>query len=324
LKKGGGTVGLIFGGTASPTITLDSVASGTAGRILLNQDLTVDNTLTSGTAQILNGGSEVNSGFIDLQNGTRTFTVNDGDADVDLLISAVITNGAVTKAGTGTFTITSAVTYIGNTEISAGTLLINGSTSTSSVVNVAALATIGGIGTVGGNTTISGNHAPGTPGVTNGIGTQNFSGDLTYDTESVFKWGIYHDTMTTTTTYDKVVGTNTKTLGGSGAVFDISGNLAYTDAFWDSSYTWTDIFSGFDEEDSTDWDSIFTSIAGTNLTWNAETSRAVFGNVDPGGDGGYFTITGNSLNWTAIPEPTSALAGLLIGAGLLRRRRRSA
>jgi uncharacterized protein (TIGR03382 family) len=27
------------------------------------------------------------------------------------------------------------------------------------------------------------------------------------------------------------------------------------------------------------------------------------------------------LQWTAIPEPTSALAGLLLGAGLLRRRR---
>ena len=36
----------------------------------------------------------------------------------------------------------------------------------------------------------------------------------------------------------------------------------------------------------------------------------------------YFTLNGNSLQFTAIPEPTSALAGLLLGAGLLRRRRR--
>lgn len=37
--------------------------------------------------------------------------------------------------------------------------------------------------------------------------------------------------------------------------------------------------------------------------------------------GGSFTLSGNTLSWTAVPEPTSALAGLLIGAGLLRRRR---
>ena len=36
---------------------------------------------------------------------------------------------------------------------------------------------------------------------------------------------------------------------------------------------------------------------------------------------GHFTISGSSLTWTAVPEPTSALAGLLLGAGLLRRRR---
>ena len=37
---------------------------------------------------------------------------------------------------------------------------------------------------------------------------------------------------------------------------------------------------------------------------------------------GQFSFTSNTLNWTAVPEPTSALAGLLITAGLLRRRRR--
>jgi uncharacterized protein (TIGR03382 family) len=36
---------------------------------------------------------------------------------------------------------------------------------------------------------------------------------------------------------------------------------------------------------------------------------------------GSFSITGSTLTWTAVPEPTSALAGLLITAGLRRRRR---
>ena len=34
-----------------------------------------------------------------------------------------------------------------------------------------------------------------------------------------------------------------------------------------------------------------------------------------------YSITGSTLQFTAIPEPSTALAGLLIGLGLLRRRR---
>ena len=40
-------------------------------------------------------------------------------------------------------------------------------------------------------------------------------------------------------------------------------------------------------------------------------------------DSGHFSYnSGNgTVNWSAVPEPSSALAGLLLGAGLLRRRR---
>ena len=48
--------GLIFGGTSSPTITQDSDSTN-PGQILLKQNVTVDATLTSGTAQILSAGS---------------------------------------------------------------------------------------------------------------------------------------------------------------------------------------------------------------------------------------------------------------------------
>lgn len=36
---------------------------------------------------------------------------------------------------------------------------------------------------------------------------------------------------------------------------------------------------------------------------------------------GAFTFSGTDLKWTAVPEPASGLAGVLLGAGLLRRRR---
>ncbi len=39
---------------------------------------------------------------------------------------------------------------------------------------------------------------------------------------------------------------------------------------------------------------------------------------------GHFSYTGSNLNWSsfsAVPEPSSALVGMLLGGGLLRRRR---
>lgn len=113
--------GLTFGGTSSPTITLNS-SNSVAGKILLTNDVTVNNTLTSGTAQILSGGSAANPGAIDLDGGTRTFSVNNGSAAVDLLVSASLQNGALTKTGAGTQTLSGANTYTGGTTLTAGIL----------------------------------------------------------------------------------------------------------------------------------------------------------------------------------------------------------
>jgi hypothetical protein len=141
----------------------------------------------------------------------------------------------------------------------------------------------------------------------------NFTGNLTYSSASIFQWDV-----TNASTYDKVTGQSGKTLGGSGAIFNIISSTDYTDAFWDTNRQWTDIFSSFGT--STAWNTLFTSITGPGITWID--NKGVVGNINPGGDGGYFTLSASSLNWTAIPEPTTALAGLLLTAGLLRRRRK--
>ncbi|MDF3057255.1 MAG: hypothetical protein K0R17_1470 [Rariglobus sp.] len=66
---------------------------------------------------------------------TKTFTVADGAASVDALMSGSIATGAVTKAGAGYLSMTGSKAYTGITTISGGTLaasvLANGNTSSS-------------------------------------------------------------------------------------------------------------------------------------------------------------------------------------------------
>ena len=180
----GGGLGLEFDGTGSPTITLNSDAA-QAGRILLEGNVNVLSGLTSGTAQILNGGAAANSGFIDMNGGTRTFTVANGSAATDLLISAVITNGGLTKDGAGTLALNGANTYTGATTVSAGTLSINasGALGTGGTLNLGVASTssgtltyTGGIGTINKNINALGN---GTDTIENtGSGLLTLSGTI--------------------------------------------------------------------------------------------------------------------------------------------------
>jgi autotransporter-associated beta strand protein len=322
--SGTGTVGLYFGGTASPTVTLDS-SNGTAGRILLNQNLTVDSTLTSGTAQILSSGSGTNPGFIDLQGGTRTFDINNGSATTDMLISAAVTNGGLTKTGGGTLELTGTNTFGGNTLVSQGTLALSGSGSIASspVIAVQSGATldVGGVtggwtvgssnaqtltgsGGVTGATTIGsfGTHNAGDASVNSGVGTQNFSGALNYAAGSIFEWDL--NANSTSTGFDTVGGGGAITVDPDNTVFKIvlGTNVQMSDPFWSTpgGQTWP-----------------MASIFGTSFSGSfqsVETSPIV-------SQYGSFTISGTDLVFTAVPEATNALVGLLVGAALMRRRR---
>ena len=324
VASGTSTVGLYFGGTASPTVTLDS-SSGTAGRILLNQNLTVDSTLTSGTAQILSGGSGTNPGFIDLQGGPRTFDINNGSVATDMLVSAAITNGGLTKTGGGTLELTGTNAFGGNTLVSQGTLALSGSGSIASspVIAVQSGATldVGGVtggwavgsgnaqtltgsGGVTGATTIGsfGTHNAGDASVNSGVGTQNFSGALNYASGSIFEWDL--NANSTSTGFDTVGGLGAITVNPDNTVFKIilGTNVQMSNPFWSTpgGQTWT-----------------MASIFGTPFSGafqRVETSPIV-------SQYGSFTISGTELVFTAVPEATNALVGLLLGAALMRRRR---
>ena len=135
----GGVLQLNSGGAGfeitGANLTLNSDDAG-AGKLVLKGDVTSHASATTST--ISSGLSHTNPGQIDLNGGTRTFTVEDGSATSDLTITAVIANGGLTKSGAGTLTIDGVATYTGETTINAGTLAISdsGDISSSSGVNL--------------------------------------------------------------------------------------------------------------------------------------------------------------------------------------------
>jgi len=249
--------------------------------------------------------------------GSETFTLS----------SALANNGSgvtnsVLKTGTGTTTLAGTNTYSGATTVSNGKLLVNGSITGSGAVSVANAAILGGTGSIAGATTISagGIHTAGdvvtgtNPSGAGTIGKGIFTTGVTYNQGSIFEWNLTANTSTTTgtrgTDYDAV---NTAALATTetGAIFRVvlNGSQNFSETFWQQSRHWDDIFTNVDG--TTNWNiaSIFSSVQ----TYNSGSS------VTP--TGGSFSMSGTSLTWTAVPEPTTALAGILLGTGLLRRRR---
>ncbi len=273
--------------------------TGKGGQIVLNGDFTGTGTngFAHGPANGNNTPSGINLGGV----SARKFTINSGTTTIGVRVL----NGGLEKAGTGTLVLSGTGNdYAGPTAVSAGTLLINSSTAGGNVT-VASGATLGGIGTVGGATTISGTHAAGSAG----IGTQRFSAGLTYESGSTFSWDL--GSLTTTgagTSFDSVVVTGA--LAVNNAKFQINlTNLNLNNAFWQTDKSWN----------------VFSATSGTGNFYEFvlyDTAASTTAPVDYSDYGSFsFNAATGSLNWTAVPEPTNALAGLLVAAGLMRRRR---
>lgn len=212
----------------------------------------------------------------------------------------------VVHNGTGRVVFNSANTYSGGTTVNSGTLVVNtttGSGTGTGTVTIANGARLEGSGIISGMTTISGTHAPG-----NSPGTQTFTDGIAYSASSIFEWELTANTTAGRgTNWDAV----DLTTGGTmtvdpAAVFKlVLSNVDFTNSFWDSTQTWN----------------VFTATSPAIIS-------SVFKNFQVTGGTGYnpslgsFSMTDSgSLVWSAVPEPSSALVGLLLALGLARRRR---
>lgn len=243
----------------------------------------------------------------------------------------------LSKLGANTLTLSGASAYTGPTTVQAGTLTLaaTGSINNTSGISIASGATydvsavsgytvgstqtLSGAGNVTGAVILAGTHSPGAVGVSNGVGTQTFSSTLNYGTGSIFEWNLNAASAAdpgaaasnaATGTYDQVVAGGAIT--GGAAIFKIvlSGNT-FSDAFWQTSKSWTNIFSGTGTP---------ASLGDVFASFDASSGIDSNGLVD--GIGQFsFNEASSTLNWSPVPEPSSALAGLLLAAGLLRRRR---
>ena len=166
-----GTLRVLSSGTGlemtGGTLKLDSHASA-PGILLLENNVTT--IASSGTSMITSNGAAAVPGLLDLGGGERTFTVNDGPAVTDLLISAQITNGALVKAGTGRMTLTGVNDYLGVTTVgsqAAGAATITSATANGGTLEAAANGALGSGGT------FTSSMTPGVPSAvaTGGAGT---------------------------------------------------------------------------------------------------------------------------------------------------------
>ena len=268
-----------------------------------------------GDFQFTGSGNDTwSAATVNLGGGTRVITQN---ASGERIFSGQISNGGLTKAGSGVLVLSGANSYAGTTTVSSGILKLGsgGSIAASAEIALVSGATLdagaawtlgsgqklSGDGTVSGGVTIEGTHAP--------TGTQAITGSLAYGGGSVFEWSL--GTASVSGGYDKV--TVTGGLGAAAGAFRVMTDLVIdgtaAGGFWTALKTWDDIFT----------------VTGTATGWAADTAVAVYSTSDVlrGGVGDYgnFSISGKTLTWTPVPEPSGALAGLLLGSGLLRRRR---
>ncbi len=193
-------------------------STGNQARLIANTGGTIRIDALTGSG--MTAGSIEGAGTLML--GAKQLTVGSNNLSTDF--SGVIrgTGGVLTKTGNGKLTISGTSNlYTGATNINGGILAVDGSITTSSVVNVNSGGTLGGVGNVS-NVIVAagGTLAPG-----NSIGIITVNGNLTFNGGSTYQVEV------SPAASDKTVVTGTAALAGTvNAIFQSGGyiNKSYT------------------------------------------------------------------------------------------------
>jgi autotransporter-associated beta strand protein len=237
-------------------------------------------------------------------NPGRTVGLDIADSGNTFTVGQVLnqTTGGFTKTGAGTAILSQTNTYTGATTVSAGKLIVNGSVSTS-ITTVQTGATLGGTGTVGALTIqAGGTHAPGnSPGI-QPVGNYTQNGTLAIELNGLTA-GTQHDRVDVTGTVD-ITGS---TLSLSSMSYVAASNDLIFILLNDGSDAITGTFTGLAEG------------ASVGLIGGLEFNITYLANGDSMGSPSF--IGGNDIALKAIPEPSTALLGVLGLLAILRRRR---
>ena len=345
-----GTIGL---GSSSTTANLKVVGTGeTTDRVINLAGTTGGGTIEQAGTGLL----KFTSSFTATGGGIKTLTLTGSTAGTGEIAGAIVDNSptnktSLTKDGTGAWTLSGANSYTGTTTVNAGKLTItptgtinstsgisigagefnynNSTTALSKSISFSGTGgTLSGTGTITPAVTItSDNRQTAGSSVTAAnptavLGTEIFSNGITYNSGSIFEWNLTANDASTEgtrgTDYDAV---NTANLGAtSGAIFRVilNGSQNFGESFWDTDRTWAGVFQNLAESSAHNLSTVF------NGGFQYQNSAGTVAGVTDVQGSFSFTDGGTGLKWTsftAVPEPSSAIAGLLLAAGLFRRRR---
>jgi len=299
------------GGAYTP-ITINAGSANLGGKLVLSGDLTFTGNATNSNTATINGAAGTSPGIFALD-GTRTFNIGDGAADVDLAVTAPLTDnganaGGLIKTGNGTLKLTAANTYTGPTTIRGGTLEVsgslNGSTTAPVKVNNGTLLLSAGnvLSSPTSDLTLGDglNLTHGTLKLNDSLsGISETLGDLNVEFASTIDFGALNGNSLI------FAGVGNHTPGATLSITDWSGTAAQSGGVSDDRL----LFAGSDP-------SAFTSLYNQS-------------DVSFNGFGGYLAlqVDSNHFEIVAIPEPTPVALELSLGIlGLIafRRHRRRA
>jgi fibronectin-binding autotransporter adhesin len=353
-----GLTGLTLNPGAGSTHSYSGDIGDGAGAMTLTK--TGDGTQVLSGANSYSGSTTISAGVLQIGDGSNTGSLSassaiTNNATLAFNRSDTITqgtgfgtitsgSGALVQNGSGTLILNAANTYSGGTMVTAGTLqLLNNSAAGGGTITVSGSAA----------TLLIGSNA--SPGITiaNDVTVTNATaivqrtvaasnGSNTDDYTTGTSGNLKSDLGGTDTTAQLLGGTNSSasetilnmSFSASSAadndgirrsdVFNISGaaNDAYVIQILVDAGLASDSRVGWLDTVNNVWVNV-----GSNLISGAYNGSLTLGNYgfnpDAGGTGigGVWAVVNYGGSYSAIPEPTTALAGLLLAAGLLRRRR---